>query len=90
MPMINIADLTDPKDIRKRTYREINLSTNHKLSIGDLVEMDSGVRLFIASLKRDCDGTPLYSLTPDFCSEIHGYADESLKKIDKPIPAEAV
>ena len=81
--MINIADLIDPEDTQGRSYREVNLSTNHNLKIADLVELDSGARLFIALLRRDCDGTPLYSLTPDFRTEIHGYAEGSLKKIER-------
>lgn len=63
--MINIADLKDPNDPQGRTYREINNETNHKFNIGDLVEWDDGVRLYVAKLTRDCDGTPLCSLTPE-------------------------
>jgi hypothetical protein len=40
----------------------------HNFNIGDLVELESGVRLFVASQYRDCDGTPLYALTIDLDS----------------------
>lgn len=60
--MQNIADLQDPNDPQGRTYREVNNSTSHSFSCGDLVEIDRGVRLIITRLSRDCDGTPLYCL----------------------------
>jgi hypothetical protein len=62
--MINIADLTDPNDPNERSYREINNAKKHKFRVGQLVEIEHGVRLFVARQTRDCDGTPLYSLTP--------------------------
>lgn len=34
----------------------------HKYAINTLVELENGARLFIFSLGRDCDGTPLYNL----------------------------
>ena len=60
-----IADLKDPNDTQGRTYREINNAKKHTLKIGQLVEIDSGARMFIVQLSRDCDGTPLYYLCPD-------------------------
>ena len=60
--MQNIADLKNPNDLQGRTYREINNATKHNFSFGDLVEIESGVRLVITRLSRDCDGTPLYWL----------------------------
>jgi len=86
-----VADMVDPQD--GRTYREINNATAHKRKIGDLVELSSGVRLFIVALNRDCDGTPLYSLSPnkyDTVVEregfgnpgwINGYIEEGLRYI---------
>lgn len=79
MELTNIADLKDPLDTEGRTYREINLSTKHNLSIGDLVELDDGQRLFIARLTRDCDATPLYELEPP--EGLRGYSEDSLKVI---------
>ncbi|MCP4760432.1 MAG: hypothetical protein GY870_01540 [archaeon] len=63
--MVNISDFKDPNDTKGRTYREVNNAMKHKFQVGDLVEEDeTGVRLFIAKQTRDCDGTPLYCLTP--------------------------
>lgn len=85
--MINIADLIDPNDSQGRTYREINLSTKHQFSLDDLVELNTGARLFIAKLTRDCDGTPLYSLSPDVedghVKWIYGYSEDNLKLVKK-------
>lgn len=66
---INIADLKDPNDIQGRTYREVNNSTPHKFEIGILVEIEGGVRMFVGKHTRDCDGTPLYCLTPEIKDE---------------------
>ena len=57
---INIADLKDPDDSEGRSYREVNHATEHNYEVGQLVEFDDGVCLFITKLTRDCDGTPLY------------------------------
>jgi len=62
---INLADIKDPDDEFGRTYREINNSTEHNFKVGDLVELEDGARLFVVHLHRDCDGTPLYSLSYD-------------------------
>ena len=89
----NIADIVDSNDPQGRTYREINNATEHKFSVGQLVAMENGVRLFIAKQTRDCDGTPLYCLTPkenDFTQYregfansnwLNGYCCESLKAV---------
>ena len=85
---INIADLDSGNG---KTYREINNEKNHGMPIGQLVEIDSGVRLFISRHKRDCDGTPLYVLSPFSdettrpyqTQEIHGYAEECLTIINQ-------
>jgi hypothetical protein len=68
--LINIADLVDPAT--GKTYRQMNLETQHNIPTGALVEIGceedddewAGVRLFVAWQGRDCDGTPLYWLTP--------------------------
>ena len=63
MTLINIADLVDPGT--GKTYRQMNLEKRHNIPTGALVEIcDCGVRLFVAWQGRDCDGTPLYWLTP--------------------------
>ncbi len=63
IPIIFIHDITNPAT--GNTYKEDNLKLKHKFEIGDLVELGSGVRLFIAAQNRDCDGSLLYSLTID-------------------------
>lgn len=52
-----------------KTVKENNLGTAHKIPIGTLVEVYwengeyNGLRLFVVSHDRDCDGTPLYGLS---------------------------
>jgi len=86
---INIADLKDPNDSQSRTYREVNNGTPHKYDIGDLIEITTGVRLFVAQHKRDCDGTPLYTLTPEMRDEndslkemcfVYGYSEDDMNE----------
>lgn len=67
----NISDIKNPKS--GKTYREENLEKIHKIPLGTLVEVDfndeycesprKGLRLFVVRHDRDCDGTPLYSLS---------------------------
>lgn len=95
---INIADLTNPET--GKTYRQENLEKKHTIPIGTLVEVKfdnwfSGgacwkvhARLWIVLHTRDCDGTPLYSISqwrhPSFAmSETHhGFAEGSLTPIE--------
>lgn len=87
--IINIADVIDPNDPQGRTYRQVNNERSHSIEIGELVEIvDTGVRLFIADRTRDCDGTPLYSLTAEQDKDlmlfveaffVTGYTEESLR-----------
>lgn len=87
---INIADLVDPNDPQSRTYRQVNNAKTHKYGLGVLVELDNGVRLFTAKHTRDCDGTPLYSLTPESREDghlneilwVHGYSEDGMKLVD--------
>lgn len=60
---INGADM--PSDIKGKTWRQKNSEMVHAYKVGDLVELESGARLFIVKLTRDCDQTPLYSLCHD-------------------------
>ncbi len=60
-----------------KTVRQNNLTIGHEIPMGALVEITTdcpigqfsseykGVRLFVVGHKRDCDGTPLYSLSFD-------------------------
>lgn len=46
------------------TFKDENMKIGHDIPIGALVEEnDSGIRMFVAAHRRDCDGTPLYSLS---------------------------
>jgi hypothetical protein len=84
MQIINIADLKDPNDPQGRSYREINITKQHSIPIGALVEIKTGERLFVTKHTRDCDQTPLYSLGvkgSDCWSWNHGYPESRLKQI---------
>lgn len=68
MNTIFVADVVEKNGL---TVRENNLKAEHKIPLGSLVEVDiegheeNGVRLFVISHDRDCDGTPLYTLSFD-------------------------
>ena len=84
--MINIADTKDPDDQHGRTYREVNAEKKHRIKIGELVELESGERLFVKQHTRDCDQTPLYSLGMIACEDaemMHGYDYDSLEPVIK-------
>ena len=71
---INVADLPDPNSDGK-TYRETNAEREHSIPIGSLVEVKYDewhgdgacekihARLWVVRHDRDCDMTPLYSLS---------------------------
>lgn len=71
MEIIHLADLKNPET--GKTYREENNEKTHNIPLGTLVELDfndshlesprKGLRLFVVHHDRDCDGTPLYSLS---------------------------
>lgn len=76
---INVADLP-ANDGTGRTYREVNNATHHAIPVGALVELDGGGRAFVVRHTRDCDGTPLYSLS--LLGKVdHGYGEDSLTVI---------
>lgn len=59
-----------------KTIKESNMQKNHKIPIGSLVEdTETGIRAFVALHTRDCDGTPLYSLTIHEVREQSEYFD---------------
>jgi len=66
MNTIFVADVVENNGL---TIRENNMKTEHKIPLGSLVEVnipyieEHGVRLFVVSHERDCDGTPLYTLS---------------------------
>lgn len=71
--LINVADIVEENG---KTARENNLEKAHSIPIGTIVEVKydkwhgDGVcekvhaRLYVVDHGRDCDGTPLYSLSP--------------------------
>lgn len=79
--MMNVADLVNPKT--GLTYRQENSQLTHSIPIGAIVEClpynddpekdyneHTGLRLFVVEHNRDCDGTPLYSLSSFTLEEI--------------------
>lgn len=107
MKIINISDLVNPDT--GKSYRQENNERIHNIPVGTLVEVDfddeclespkKGLRLFVVGHDRDCDGTPLYSLSFNkdwkeepsqhipriaFRMQIDsGYSEECLKVIEK-------
>ena len=84
--MDNLIIFGDIVEKNGRTIRENNLTRKHKYSIGDLIELDDGERLFVLKNNgRDCDGSPLYKVglrcdeKPLLCC----YGEESMKLINK-------
>jgi hypothetical protein len=83
-----------------KSIKENNLEKKHIIPIGTLIEIVSlsdymGVRLYVVSHKRDCDGTPLYYLSYDKTdaaqennlfanvSWLGGFSDRCLKIINQ-------
>jgi hypothetical protein len=61
--MVDINSIVMPET--GKTYRQTNLQKVHTISLGSLVELETGVRLFVVEHVRDFDGTPLYNLCHD-------------------------
>jgi hypothetical protein len=92
---VNLADLRDPNDKQGRSYRQVNAEMAHAIPVGALVEMENGCRLYVVYHGRDCDMTPLYSLShdkddteqhrPQFAnySWVNGIGEESIKIIQR-------
>lgn len=69
-------DAADIVEANGKTIRQNNMEKTHKIPVGTLVEVKydtwhSGgacekvhARLWVVSHDRDCDGTPLYTLSP--------------------------
>ena len=96
---IMIHDLVNPKT--GKTWKEENLEKRHNIPIGALVEVKWDAwfgdgacwivhaRLWVVGHRRDCDGTPLYSVSqwndPAFGmthDTHHGFGEESLTPIE--------
>lgn len=100
MNFVNIADMVNPET--GKTYREENYALAHKIPVGTLVEVkfDSWfgrgccwkvhARLFVYAHTRDCDGTPLYSLSRWKPGELphlqtdkhHGFGEDALTIVE--------
>jgi hypothetical protein len=61
--MVDINSIIIPET--GKNYRQTNLQKVHTVSLGSLVELETGVRLFVVEHVRDFDGTPLYNLCHD-------------------------
>jgi hypothetical protein len=82
--IVNVADIVDPHDPAKRTFRQINAALAHSIPLGALVELETGERLRVMMLTRDCDQTPMYCLgiTGDDRYKWHnGYVEEDFKVV---------
>jgi hypothetical protein len=82
----NVADFIDPGDPKGRTYREVNAAKQHDIPLGALVELDTGERLRVMKLTRDCDQTPLYSIGVTDSADwtwLHGYPDWCLTVVEE-------
>lgn len=95
--MIMIHDLVNPET--GLTYKQENLKKQHAIPIGTLVEvkwdayygegacMKYHGRLWVVRHDRDCDGTPLYSLSrwnvPGGHGDLHtGMSEERLTPVE--------
>jgi len=58
------------------TYRQENEQKTHNIPLGTLVELETGVRLYVVLHERDFDGTPLYALSFDKDWEPNMYGAE--------------
>lgn len=100
MNLVNVADLTNPKT--GKTYRQENNEKQHNVPVGSLVEVQfdewfgdgacwkAHAWLWVVAHNRDCDGTPLYTLSrwndSEFAlqvKQVHsGFSEESLSVIE--------
>ena len=99
--MKEVLFIGDIVESNGKTIRQNNLEKKHNINLGELVEVKyeewhgNGAcekihaRLWVVSHGRDCDGTPLYSLsaykTENIAWQLHdirtGFAEESLTVI---------
>lgn len=74
-----------------KTLKDNNLGLDHTIPLGSLVEVREedgvpGVRLYVVKHTRDCDGTPLYGLSPNKnapLTEVYRRADNSTDELIK-------
>lgn len=82
----HIHDLPHPAG---GTYKERNLAQPHAFAVGELVEINGGCRLYVAEQTRDCDGSPLYTLTHEEQGEdplqpryfVRGFSQTRLREV---------
>ena len=96
MEMVIARDL--PSDVSGKTWKEKNMELRHNIPITALVELETGVRLFVVRHTRDCDGTPLYVVSADIdavadnarnplIDKLHGgYSESCLREISPKPP----
>ncbi|QDH83510.1 hypothetical protein [Achromobacter phage Motura] len=81
---VNFADMKNPET--GASMREENFARQHTIPLGALVEIASldtgadeynGLRLRVVSHDRDCDGTPLYTLS--FSLDLYQRAKDNAK-----------
>ena len=86
--IILVPDIVEPNG---KTVRQNNMEKVHRIPIGTLVEVNCDyqpehkTRQFVATHNRDCDGTPLYSITPkrNMCDDqisVDCYGDKRTEK----------
>jgi hypothetical protein len=74
-----VYEMIDPET--GETYKQGNLKQNHKIPLDSIVEVlpydseisrgdHAGLRLYVVAHTRDCDGTPLYSLSFNKTAEV--------------------
>lgn len=86
MTKANISVVYDIKGKDGLTDKQRNTQIQHTIDLYTLVEVNlpgnsaHGLRLFVQEQNRDCDGTPLYSLTSD--PKVIG-VDMSIKSINE-------
>ena len=98
MGIVMIHDLVNPET--GKTYKQENMEIQHQIPIGSLVEVEFSRwfgdgclmrvhgRLWVTQHTRDCDGTPLYSISrwkEPFISSgdtWHGFGEDALTVIE--------
>lgn len=89
MPYINVADIVEKNG---KTIRENNMERKHGIPCGTLVEVKYDrwhgdgacekvhARLWVVEHTRDCDGTPLYSLSGQREPNLDMFPNEQIGK----------
>ena len=90
--MTKITFVSETVEQNGKTIKQNNLEKKHNIELGTLVEITcddslhdeedqhNGLRLFVVQHTRDCDGTPLYSLS---FNKAAGRKFQSAKDVEK-------